>query len=153
VADTSPDDTKTPSPMLRYIDDALEKVLPDEEYQKLTTHDAEMAGTTSRGDFHRCFRCAEWAVDLAAQSDHQPEQSHLHHLLSGLKEVVRQIRDTDWAVEFGIFTPGRTVTDVELTWVDDAITVAQAAAEKSGWGAVPWENLLEELIAIEPTKS
>jgi hypothetical protein len=135
--------------MLRYFDDAFEKVLPDEEYQKLTSHDAEMATTTSRGDFHRCFRCAEWAVDLAAQSEH----SHLQHFVSELKEVVREIRDTDWAVEFGIFTPGRTVTDVELTWVDDAIKVAQGAAEKSGWGAVPWENLLEELIAIEPTKS
>src|ERR1700733_12164949 len=98
--------------MLRYIDDALEKVLPDEEYQKLTSHDAAMAKTTSHGDFHRCFRCAEWAVDLAAQSEssEQSEPSHLHHFVSGLKEVVREFRDTDWAVEFGIFTKGRTVT-------------------------------------------
>ena len=135
--------------MLRYIDDSLENVLPDDEYQKLTSHDAEMAKTTSRGDFHRCFRCAEWAVELASQSEH----SHLKHLVTELKVVVHEIRDTDWAVEFGIFTPGRTVTDVELTWVDDAVKVAQAAAQKSGWGSVPWERLLEELIAIEPSKS
>lgn len=135
--------------MLRYIDDSLEKVLPDDEYQKLTAHDAEIAKTTSRGDFHRCFRCAEWAVQLAGRSEH----SHLDHLVTRLKLVLHEIHDTDWAVEFGIFTPGRTVTDVELTWVDDAIRVAQAAAEKSGWGAVPWERLLEELIAIEPTGS
>jgi hypothetical protein len=42
---------------------------------------------------------------------------------------------------------------VELTWVDDAITVAQTVAQKSGWAAVPWERLLEELIATEPPKS
>jgi hypothetical protein len=161
VADSAPNDAKSPSPMLRYLDDALEKVFPDEEYRKLTAHDAEMARTTSRGDFHRCFRCAEWAVDLVARSAQsepppspgQPEPSHLHHLASGLREVMHESKDTGWALEFGIFKPGRTVTDVELTWVDDAIKVAQAAAETSGWGAVPWENLLEELIAIEPATS
>ena len=63
------------------------------------------------------------------------------------------MKDTGWAIEFGIWTPGRTVTDVELTWVDDAIKVAQEAAATSGWAAVPWVNLLEELIAIEPTKA
>ena len=73
--------------------------------------------------------------------------------MAKLKVVVHEIHDTDWAVEFGIFTPGRTITDVELTWVDDALTVAQTLAQKSGWGAVPWEGLLEELIAIEPSKS
>jgi hypothetical protein len=149
VADNAKNSKKTPSEMLRYLDDALEKVLPDDQYQKLTSHDAAMAETTSRGDFHRCFRCAEWAVELADQ----PEQSHLQHLATELKRVVHELHDTDWAVEFGIFTPGRTITDVELTWVDDAVKVAQAAAQKSGWDAVPWERLLEELIAIEPSKS
>jgi hypothetical protein len=149
VSDTSQTSAKAPSEMLRYIDDALEKVLPEDEYQKLTSHDAEIAKTTSRGDFHRCFRCAEWAVELAGQSAH----SHLGHLVTELKAVVHEIHDTDWAVEFGIFTPGRTITDVELTWVDDAVKVAQAAAQKAGWSSVPWERLLEELIAIEPSKT
>jgi hypothetical protein len=141
--------TKAPSEMLRYLDDALEKVLPDDEYQKLTSHDSEIAKTTSRGDFHRCFRCAEWAVELTAQ----PEHSHLHHVVIELKAIVHEIHDTDFAVEFGIMTPGRTVTDLELTWVDDAIKVAQAAAERSGWASVPWEHLLEELVAIEPGRN
>ena len=117
MADTSKNRNEAPSEMLRYLDDSLEKVLPDDEYQKLTSHDAEMAKTTSRGDFHRCFRCAEWAVELAGQ----PQHSHFQHLVTELKTVVHEIRDTDWAVEFGIFTPGRTITDVELAWVDDAI--------------------------------
>lgn len=102
--------TKVPSEMLRYFDDALEKVLPDDEYQKLTAHDAEIAKTTSRGDFHRCFRCAEWTVELTAK----PEHAHLAHLVRELKTIVHEIHDTGWAIEFGIMTPGRTVTDVEL---------------------------------------
>lgn len=137
--------TKTPSEMLRYFDDSLEKVLPEDEYQKLKSHDSEIARTTSRGDFHRCFRCAEWAVELAAR----PEHSHLRHLVRELGAVVHEIHDTDWALEFGIMRPGRTVTDVELTWVDDVIKILQVAAEKTGWASVPWERLLEELIAIE----
>jgi hypothetical protein len=132
--------------MLRYFDDSLEKVLPEDEYQKLTSHDSEIARTTSRGDFHRCFRCAEWAVELADR----PEHSHLGHLVHELGAVVHEIHDTDWAIEFGILSPGRIVTDVELAWVDDVIKVVQVAAEKSGWASVPWERLLEELIAIEP---
>jgi hypothetical protein len=131
--------------MLRYLDDELEKILPEAEFEKLTTHDAAIAGTTSRGDFHRCFRCAEWAVGLAGK----PEHSHLDHLARQVRSVVHEIHDTGWAMEFGILRPGRTVTDVELAWVDDALQVAKAVAESSGWSAVPWEGLLEELIAIE----
>lgn len=135
--------------MLRYLDDSLEKVLPDDEYQKLTAHDVEMATTTSRGDFHRCFRCAEWAVSLAAE----PQHAHAQHLVTELKNVVHEIRNTHWALDFGILTPGRIVTDVELTWVDDAVKVAQVVAQKSGWASVPWEPLLVELMAIEPTNA
>jgi hypothetical protein len=134
--------------MLRYFDDSLERVLPEDEYQKLTSHDSEIANTTSRGDFHRCFRCAEWAVELTGR----PEHSHLRHLVRELESVVHEIHDTDWALEFGIMSPGRTVTDVELTWVDDVIKVMQGAAEKTGWNSVPWEHLLEELLTIEPVK-
>jgi hypothetical protein len=140
---------KSPSEMLRYLDDALAKVLPENEYQKLTSYDAEMAKTTSRGDFHRCFRCAEWAVEMASRTD----DSRLHHLVAELKAVVHEIHETDWAIDFAKGGRGRLVTDVELTWVDEALKVAQAAAQTSGWDSVPWEGLLEELIAIEPSKS
>ena len=138
-----------PSEMLRYLDDKLEDILPDTEYQKLTSHDAEIAQTTSRGDFHRCFRCAEWALELSGK----PEHSHVRHLLRDIEAVVHELHDTGWAVEFGIMTPGRTVTDVELSWVDDALQAAKAVADQSGWDSVPWEQLLEELIAIEPSGS
>ena len=35
--------------------------------------------------------------------------------------------------------------------VDDALAVAQAVADASGWVAVPWEQLLVDLIALEPS--
>ena len=132
--------------MLRYLDDALEKVLPDDQYARLTAHDAEIAATTAHGDFHRCLRCAEWAVELCGR----PEHSQLDHLTHALRAVLHEARETGWAVKFGVNTPGRTVTDVELTWVDEAVAVAAAAAATSGWAKVPWESLLEELIALEP---
>jgi len=136
----------SPSEMLTYLDDALEKVLPEAEFEKLERHDAEIAVTTSHGDFHRCLRCAEWAVELGSRAEH----SHLRHLVRELEGALREFHDADWAFEFGIFTPGRAITDVELAWVDDAVTVASAAAETSGWAAVPWEELLVELIGLEP---
>lgn len=132
--------------MLKYLDDKLEELLPEEEYQRLTKYDAAIANTTSRGDFHRCFRCAEWAVELSGKT----ERSHIRHLAREIGAVVHKIRDAGWAIEFGVMTPGRTVTDVELSWVDDALKVAKAAADVSGWAVVPWEQLLQELIAIEP---
>ena len=141
------DPATRPSEMLVYLDDALEKVLPEDEFHKLEAHDAEIARTTSHGDFHRCLRCAEWAVELTAR----PEHTHLRHLARQLEAVLHEFHDADWAFEFGIFTPGRAVTDVELAWVDDAVAVAGAAAGASGWAAVPWEQLLVELIALEPT--
>lgn len=144
----SEDAPKSPSRILVFLDDKLEEVLPEDEYAKLTKHDAEIASTTSHGDFHRCFRCAEWAVELTGR----PEHSHLRHLVLDLEAALHEVRETGWAVEFGIMTPGRTVTDVEVTWVDEAVKVAQSAAQQSGWAAVPWEQLLVDLIALEPSK-
>lgn len=138
---------KAPSEMLRYLADSLEHVLPEDEYRRLLSHDADIAKTTSRGDFHRCLRCAAWAVELSTRS----QRSQLRHVVSELEAVLHEIGNTNWAVEFGVWTPGRIITDVELTWVDDAVKVAQAVASDSGWASVPWERLLEELIAIEPS--
>jgi hypothetical protein len=135
-----------PSPMLAHLDDSLEEVLPEDEYAKLTSHDAEIAQTTSLHDLHRCFRCAEWAVQLVAR----PEHSHLEYLIHELRAVVHEARAAHWAVKFGRYVSHAPELDVELTWVDDAVAVAKAAAEKSDWASVPWEDLLEELIAMEP---
>jgi hypothetical protein len=139
---------KTPSPTLVHLDDALEQALPESELSKLNAHDEEVASTSSHLDLHRCFRCAEWAVDLVSR----PEHSHLGHMIHKLKAVLHEVHEADWAVEFGMFVSRAPVLDVELTWVDDAVAVAQSAAQKSGWDSVPWEDLLVELIAMEPRR-
>lgn len=51
-----------------------------------------------------------------------------------------------------MFVSSAPVTDVELTWVDDAVAAANAAAKEVGWNSVPWEALLIELIAMEPRR-
>ncbi len=38
--------------------------------------------------------------------------------------------------------------DIELLWVEEATDVAKSAAEKSGWGSVPWEELVQEVLKI-----
>lgn len=141
-----PDEPVSPSPILAYLDDALEQVLPEAEYAKLTRHDQEIAGTTSVGDFHRCLHCARWAVAVADGADHGASG-----VVQGLKAVVEELHDTWQGVRFGSIVAGSpVVTDVEIKWVDDAVRTAVEVAEKKGWDAVPWEQLIEELVAIEP---
>ncbi len=132
--------------MLEHLDDVLQSVLPDGEYAKLTRFDEAVAATTDRGDFHRCLHCARWAVDLADSLG----DDHARHVADALRTWVEEVRDTAYAVEFGVMTPGRTVTDLELAWVDRAISTAEQVAAKVGWAAVPWEQLVEELVAMEP---
>jgi hypothetical protein len=134
--------------MLVHLDDALEAALSDDEVAKLNAHDGEVAQTTSHHDLHRCWRCAEWAVDLLSP----PEHSHLRHLVHRLGQVLHEAHNSDWPVEFGLFVSMHPVLDEELTWVDDAVAAAKAVAEKSSWDSVPWEDLLVDLIAMEPRR-
>jgi len=94
------------------------------------------------------FRCAEWAVDLLSP----PEHAHLRHLVHRLEQVLHEAHNSDWAVEFGLFVSHSPALDEELIWVDDAVAAAKAVAEKSGWNSVPWEELLVDLIAMEPKR-
>lgn len=141
-----PDDPVSPSPILAYLDDALEQVLPEAEYAKLTRHDQDIAATTSAGDFHRCLHCARWAVAVADHAGHGASG-----VVQGLKAVVEEMRDTWQGVRFGsIVRDSPVVTDVEVKWVDDAVRTAVEVADKHGWDAVPWEQLIDELVTIDP---
>lgn len=136
--------------MLVHLDDALENALPEGDLPRLNAHDLEIAKTTSHRDFHRCVRCAEWAVELLSP----PEHSHVRHLLHRIEQALHELHNTGWTLEFAlrpsVSGPGNhIILDEELTWVDDAMAAAKAVAEKSGWDAVPWEELIVELIAME----
>jgi hypothetical protein len=133
--------------MLMHLDDALRNVLPDDEYAKLTAYDTQVAATTSSGDFHRCARCAQWAVELAER----PGRRAVVHLAESVRAAARQVHDTAHALRFAMIVPGAgAVTDVELSWVDEAVSAARAVAERDGWEAVGWEALFAELLAMEP---
>lgn len=135
-----------PSPILVHLDDALRNVLPDAEYAKLTRFDNAVATTTSRGDFHRCLRCAHWAVELSED----PRRGATVHLAESVRQLVRELHEAARGIRFGSIVAGaRPVTDMELNWVDGAVRTAQAVAEQLGWDQVPWEALVAELVDME----
>ncbi len=143
---------ETPSPILRYLVDALAEALPEADYDRLTSHDEAIAATTSQGDTRRALRCADWAVELAGEI----EKDGGHHPLRRLGEVLHQARQAGAALEIGIMTklPGVHAPDVEtVEWIDDVVAVAKEVAERSGWVAVPWEDLIVELVEVEPEEA
>ncbi len=141
-----------PSPILRYFEDALGPLLPEPDFHRLTSYDAAVAATSAHGDLHRCLRCAEWAVGLAA-ARRQVVGAGTDRWSGRLGEVLRQVRDAGQAIEFALLArlPGVSATNVEMVaWIDDVVALAAEVARATGWEAVPWEDLLVELIGYEP---
>jgi hypothetical protein len=139
-------DPRSPSPIIEYYVTQLSRVLPDEDKEKLSTYADQVAKTTHHGDFRRAVHAANWAIQLAER----PSPSHLGHLVIDLKETYKLWQDTVFGADFGIALkdgvgPGQ---DVEIQWVDDAVTVAKAEGGRSGWAAVPWEDLLKEMLSV-----
>jgi hypothetical protein len=139
-------DAKSPSPILSYYVHELSQVLPDPDREKLTAYAEQVAKTTHHGDFRRAWHAANWAIQLAER----PSDSHLGHLVKDLKETYKLWQDTVFGADFGIARkdgvgPGQ---DVEIQWVDDALAVAKAEGERSGWTSVPWEDLLKEMLSV-----
>jgi hypothetical protein len=143
-------DVKTPSPIISYFARELEPSLPAADKEKLARYSDAIAKTTHHGDFRRAWHCAEWAIRMAERES----TSHHDHLVKHLKELRKLEKDSVLGAEFGLmkdggmFAPGE---DAEIQWVDDTVAVAKAEAERSGWDAVPWEELLKELLAIAPS--
>jgi hypothetical protein len=139
-------EAKRPSPVIAYLVEQLDLVLPDPDKARLAAHADEVARSTHNGDLHRAWRCAGWAVDVAEHSGH----SHLSDLARELKEVHKLWRDSWFGAEFGVMLrdgvgPGH---DIEIQWVDDAVRIAKSVAQETGWGSVPWEELLTGLLAV-----
>jgi hypothetical protein len=139
-------DEKSPSPIISYYVNELSRVLPDEEKGKLSAYSEQVTKTTHHGDFRRAWHCAHWAIEMAEK----PANSHLGHLVKDLKESYKLWQDTVFGADFGIMLkdgvgPGQ---DVEIQWVDDALAVAKAEAERSGWASVPWEDLLKQILSV-----
>ena len=135
--------------------------MPADERSKLEAID--ISKTTAEGDFHRAFRCAEWAVEIAPAED---QRTH-HHIFDRMKEALQVLRDTEYGVSFGVMMGDERRAserlkrdpryrdksigvneDIKVSWVDGAITIATDSAEVSGWSSVPWEELIRRLVAV-----
>jgi hypothetical protein len=147
------------SPIVKTLMLDLHAAMPEEERQKLDGYQAEADATVPEGDFHRARLCLRWAVKVAEM----PEHSHLAHVSTRLKETYKAWQDIVFGTEFGSRVErgwgaeGHDITgkqkigpgeDIELLWVGEAVSVAKDAAEKSGWSAVPWEQLVQDVLAV-----
>jgi hypothetical protein len=130
---------------------AFREHLPTSEISKLASYQAkaDLAGADPAAEWHRAYACARWADQIVAI----PEHSHLAAHAKEALEIVREVGVTLGAElrDFGYLPLGKAVSprfQTELAWVYEAVHVAQKVAEKNGWDAVPWEPLLEEMLAI-----
>ncbi len=136
------------------------EILPADHLEKLDEYGAQADAALSKGDYHRARYCLHWAVRLAES----PQHSHLSGLAIRLKETHKAWQDIWLGAEFGTeektglgqithdvdedqrIGPGE---EIELLWVEEATDLAKAAAQKSGWDSVPWEELLSEVLRID----
>jgi hypothetical protein len=148
------------SPIVKGLMNNLREILPEDQQQKLDGYTQQAEATTPKGDYHRARLCLRWAIETAER----PEHSHLSGVAIRLKETHQAWKDIWLGAEFGTQVevgkgtaaqevkgdqkvgPGE---DIELLWVEEATDVAKTAAEKSGWDAVAWEELLQELLKID----
>jgi hypothetical protein len=126
--------------------DEIEPSLPDEGKATLSSYADRIAATTHHGDFRRAWHCADWAIGVAEASSGSTHD----HLVTGLKEKHALWKDMIFGAEFGAklrdgVGPGQ---DAEIQWVDDAVAIAKDEADRSGWDTVPWEDLLQEMLAV-----
>jgi hypothetical protein len=135
--------------MLETFVRAVQRDFPPEEQEKLAAHEAAVAGTTDREDARRARHCALWAIRLA------DDKAAAHPRWAELRELHQVWKDVWFGIEFGRSKaagpgPNHPLKDVEIEWVVDAVAVAQLIGEEHGWAHSPWEDLLVELIGMEP---
>lgn len=129
----------------------VQETFPSTQSGKLKGHEAAIARTTHHHDGHRARRCAEWAIALAG------DRNLPHHDWGRIKELHAVWRDMTWGAGYAAITEGigrpAPLMDIEIEWVEDAVHVARIVAEAEGWEHAPWEDLLVELIGMEPGAS
>ena len=147
------------SPIIRGLMNGFREILPEEERVKLAAYTEQAESAQPRGDFHRARHCLHWAIEVTEQ----PKHSHLSGVGVRLKETYKAWQDVVLGAEFGsdvkmgTGNPSQEIKgdqkigpgeDIELLWVGQAVSVAESAAEKSGWDNVPWQDLMEDVLKI-----
>jgi hypothetical protein len=142
-----------PSFIITHLIDGLRDVLPEPEQAKLGPYQARAAtaGADETAEWHRAYRCARWAADVVSTPAHTGLAGELRRVL----EVVKQVEETVGGQISNFFElPYRQALspkmEAELTWIYEAVHVAEKVAGKVGWDAVGWQGLLDEVLAIPP---
>ena len=131
------------STVLHAFVDEIKDVFPPAETQKLKAHAPAIAECTAHHDHARSHRCATWAIRLVkAQASDHPEWEKI-------KEEHKFWEDAWAGVEWAPRLHISPEEGIRTEWAQEAVDVARRVASVSGWAAVPWEDLLVELIDME----
>ncbi|MHB8463544.1 MAG: hypothetical protein ACYDH6_16390 [Acidimicrobiales bacterium] len=125
----------------------LRHAMPPEEQAKLDPYDrqAAVAGSDKTAEWHRAYKCAKWAVQIVALPQH-------HQLLAEVQKAVEIVREVEKTVGGEIGNLSSSVSprfEAEITWVYEAVRVAARVAGKTGWDAVPWQDLVTDMLSVE----
>jgi hypothetical protein len=137
--------------IVTHLINGLRDALPEADRAKLPAYQARaaVAGSDETAEWHRAYLCARWAADAAAT----PANSSLAGELRRVLEVVKQVEETVGGQISNFFEIpyGQALSpklEAELTWVYEALRVAEKVAEKVGWDQVGWETLLDDLLSV-----
>ena len=152
--DRRPVEQRTGSAVISTLIKQLRKRLPNTERMKLSSYreQADQVDAEPKLEWRRAFTCARWAERTVSL----PAHSHLAAEAARATEVVKEVAATLGSEIFDLelLTRARAVSprfEAELAWVEEAANVAERVAAQAGWDAVPWEHLLQDMLAISPS--
>lgn len=131
------------SVVLHAFVDEVKDTFPPEQIGKLNSHAAAIAMCTEHHDHKRSHRCATWAIDLV--KSHETD----HRQWAEIKEAYRFWEDAWAGIEWSPRMRISPEQGIRTEWAQASVDVARRVAQLSGWDAVPWEELLVELIEME----
>lgn len=145
----------------------LSHVMPEGEQAKLAAYapKAAEAGSEKTAEWVRAVKCARWAEQIVSI----PEHNHLAVEARRVIEAIRELEKTFGAELAHLmevpFSSGAGASlsaslggqsgypvsprfEAEIEWVYEAVHVAEKVAAKAGWEAVPWEELLTDMLNV-----
>jgi hypothetical protein len=132
--------------------DELAKHLPPDELVDYRQR-AATAATSSGAEWRRALACAKWATNVASLPAHSGFAAEAKKAWEIVKQVEKTIGGelTDLLQVPANFYQVSPSFEAEITWVYEALHVAERVAGDSSWDAVPWRDLLDRVIAIPAT--